>query len=216
MNQRNLWYVCGAAIGLTASVMFPALASAEEFEPLFNGKDLTGWKGNPALWSVKEGMIVGSTEGNTIEHNQFLISEEEYSDFVLKVSVKLRNHNSGIQFRSEEVPDLEYAVAGYQADVAEKTYFGMLYEERKRGFMPYWQEMSAEERDAVFAAADVDGWNDFVITCEGDRIKMELNGKTTCDIRDPEGAKKGVIALQLHSGPAMEVYFKDIAIKELR
>src|SRR2546425_1151276 len=68
---------------------------------LFNGRDLSGWEGDPALWSVKDGVLVGSTEGTQIKHNTFLITKDRYSDFVLKLEIKLRNHNSGIQFRSE-------------------------------------------------------------------------------------------------------------------
>lgn len=200
---------------LVALALFPAASFAAEagFTPLFNGQDLTGWKGAPELWRVENGTIVGSTKGVTLEQNSFLSTEKSYSDFVLRVKVKLINHNSGIQFRSEQLPD--HAVAGYQADVAEKTYFGMLYEERKRGILPYWNEYTDDERAAIFAAAKLDDWNQYEITCNGDHVKIVLNGYTTLDFQDPEGAKAGIIALQLHAGPEMEVYFKDIEIKEL-
>ena len=69
--------------------------------PLFNGKNLDGWDGDPRLWSVKDGIIVGSTEGVPLEHNEFLISKKKYSNFILRADMKLRNHNSGIQFRSK-------------------------------------------------------------------------------------------------------------------
>ncbi|MCL4217117.1 MAG: DUF1080 domain-containing protein [Candidatus Hydrogenedentes bacterium] len=185
----------------------------EGFEPLFNGENLTGWQGDPRLWSVEDGMIVGSTEGVDIEHNTFLSTEKSYSDFVLRAKVKLRNHNSGIQFRSEQRDD--YVVAGYQADVAEKTYFGMLYEEKLRGILPYWNEYTQEERDKINGMAKAGDWNEYEITCQGDKITMVLNGYTTCDIVDPDGAKEGIIALQLHTGPSMKVYFKDLSIKNL-
>lgn len=215
-NYRALFLVTGALL-IAFFSRSDSLAddSPEGFTALFNGKDLSGWKGDSRFWSVEDGEIVGSTDDAKAEYNTFLVTEKEYGDFELRVSVKLRNHNSGVQFRSEPIEGKPYAVAGYQADVAEATYFGMLYEEQKRGFMPYWGELSAEERSAVFEAADVDGWNEYVITCKGDNVKIVLNGKTTCDIEDPEGAKNGVIALQLHVGPAMEVRFKDIFIKEL-
>jgi len=205
------------AIGLCAMALClagPAWAEAndEGFVPLLNGKDLTGWEGDPDLWTVEDGVIVGSTHDKKIEHNTFLISEKEYGDFTLRLKVKLENHNSGIQFRSEVHPD--YVVSGYQADVAEQTYFGMLYEEKLRGIMPYWNAMTDEERAAVFAAAKPHDWNDYEIICKGDLIQMKLNGKLVCDIVDPDGAKKGVIAFQLHAGDPMRVYFKDIMIKE--
>lgn len=199
--------LCAGAAGLGAH------AAEDGFTPLFNGTDLSGWKGDPRLWRVEGGEIIGSTKGVKLEKNTFLSTEKSYSDFVLKAKVKLINHNSGIQFRSEQRDN--YVVAGYQADVAEKTYFGMLYEEQKRGILPYWNEYTDDQRAAVFAAAKLNDWNDYEITCQGDHIKIVLNGYTTLDFNDPEGAKAGIVALQLHAGPEMEVHFKDLRIKEL-
>jgi hypothetical protein len=184
------------------------------YTSLFNGDDLTGWTGDERLWRVEDGEIVGSTHGHDIEHNTFLSTEKSFDDFSLLVQVKLINHNSGIQFRSEQHPD--HVVKGYQADVAEQTYFGMLYEEGKRGIMPYWNAMPEAERKGIQEeVVNQGGWNAYEIVCRGDRVQMILNGETTCDIVDPEGAKEGIIALQLHTGPEMEVRFKDIYIKPL-
>ena len=188
-------------------------ADESEFRALFNGQDLSGWSGDEALWRVENGEIVGSTHGVTLEKNTFLAFEEEFDDFVLKLKVKLINGNSGIQFRSDRHP--EHVMGGYQADVAEKTYFGMLYEEKKRGILPYWNELNDEERAAIHDAGKLGEWNEYEITCKGDRVKMVLNGKTTLDFEDPDGAKQGYIGLQLHTGPEMEVRFKDIEIKVL-
>jgi hypothetical protein len=203
-------------VPLLAVALFTGFSAIAEdgFTPLFNGTDLTGWSGAPGRWSAENGEIVGTTMGVKIEHNTFLSTEKSYSDFVLKLKVKLTNGNSGIQFRSEQKED--YVVQGYQADVAEKTYSGMLYEEGKRGIMPYWKALSADERAAIFASAKPLGeWNEYEITCKGDHVKMVLNGYVTLDFKDPEGAKTGVIALQLHTGPEMLVNYKDISIKEL-
>lgn len=212
-----IWRPVYLAAALTlAAALCPAAAHAAEdgFTPLFNGTDLTGWSGAPGLWRVENGEIVGSTKGVKLEHNTFLSTEKSYGDFVLKVKVKLTNHNSGIQFRSEQMDD--HVVAGYQADMAEQTYTGMLYEEKKRGILPYWNELSEDARAAIFsAAAPLGEWNQYEITCTGHHIKLVLNGYTTLDFDDPDGAKAGIIALQLHAGPEMEARFKDIEIKEL-
>src|SRR5215475_5288140 len=96
--------------------------AADGFKPLFNGKNLDGWDGDPRLWKVQDGMIVGSTEGNPRKYNNFLATKKSYADFILRAQAKLRNHNSGIQFRSEMLPDLKWAVRGYQADMAESSY----------------------------------------------------------------------------------------------
>ena len=203
-----------ALLGLMATIV-PVTAQAEEFKSLFNGEDLVGWNGSSELWSVKDGVIVGDTHPKGLKgKNLFLSTADSYSDFVLKLKVKMENGNSGVQFRATQ--KLDYVVTGYQADVADssKPYFGMLYEEGGRGIMQYWKDMSDEERAAVKAAAKFDDWNEYVITCKGDHIKMVLNGHTVLDLVDPDGAKEGVVALQLHVGPAMRVFYKDIEIKE--
>ncbi len=213
MKRSLAGLFCAAGIFAGLQIAAQAQKVEEGFVPLFNGKDLSGWKGEEKLWKVEKGEIVGSTEGLTLPHNSFLMTEAEYADFVLRMKVKLRNHNSGIQIRSEELP--EYAMKGYQADLAEKTFFGMLYEEQGRGFMDYWKKMSPEDQAKIHATGKQGDWNEFELRCEGDRLVITLNGKVTCDIRDPQGAKKGRIGLQLHAGPAMEVRFKDVSIMEL-
>ncbi len=188
-------------------------APEAEFVSLFNGRDLSGWLGDPRLWTVVDGVIVGSTEQVKLTHNSFLSTRISYSDFVLRVSVKLLNGNSGIQFRSEQFPD--YVVKGYQADVAVEKYFGMLYDEGGRGIMEYWKSMTPEGQADINSAAHLDDWNLYEIHSQGDQIKMILNGRVVCEIEDPEGAGEGIIALQLHTGDPMQVMFKDIEVKDL-
>ncbi|MBI2432474.1 MAG: DUF1080 domain-containing protein [Candidatus Hydrogenedentes bacterium] len=199
---------------LVAFLLLPAAAEDAEFKPIFNGKDLSGWSGDTELWRVEDGEIVGTTHPKKIVQNTFLSYDTPYADFVLRVKVKLTNHNSGIQFRSERLPD--HVMAGYQADVAEKTYFGMLYEEKKRGILPYWTALPEAEQAAINGAAKQGDWNQYEITCQGHHVKMVLNGKTTLDFDDPEGALEGHIGLQLHAGSSMEVRFKDIEVKDLK
>jgi hypothetical protein len=191
------------------AVAFAAAAfAADGFVPLFNGKNLDGWDGDPRLWSVKEGMIVGSTEGAPLEHNEFLISKKKYANFVLRADMKLRNHNSGIQFRSQAHP--EWVVSGYQADAAENNYWGCLYEEKgKRGVMVNgWKDKG----EKVVKLKD---WNTYEILCDGDHIQIKLNGLVTADLHDSVSLD-GVIAFQLHKGPPMEAYFRNIQIKILK
>lgn len=220
MNVFRHARLTACAAVLAAGLTLAPAARAEDAKPpegfvsLFNGKDLSGWKGDPELWKAENGEIIGTTEPKKITKNTFLATEKKYSDFVLKAKVKIRNGNSGIQFRSEAFDG--YVVKGYQADVAMETYFGMLYEEGKRGIMPYWKALSEEERKAINAAAKLDDWNEYEIACKGDRAKIVLNGKTTLDMADPAGAKEGIIALQLHVGDPMRVEYKDLWIKETK
>ncbi len=123
-----------------------AILSAADVEPgfksLFNGKDLSGWEGNPKLWSVKDGTITGITGSDAdtkINHNTFLVWKGgEVADFELRLSYRIEKGNSGIQYRSKvsETGKFGPIVGGYQADFeAGKTYSGILYEERGRGIL---------------------------------------------------------------------------------
>jgi len=180
------------------------------FTPLFNGKNLDGWDGDPRLWKARDGMIIGSTEGAPLEYNSFLMTKKSYANFILKAQAKLRNHNSGIQFRSEEVPGLRWAVRGYQADMAEDNYWGCVYEERgKRGIMVNGWKDKAEK------VVKVKDWNDIELRCDGDHINLKVNGLETADLHD-SAKLDGIIALQLHKGPPMQVYFRNLEIKALK
>lgn len=195
------------ALGLTAG-----RASAQDskgFRRLFNGKDLTGWvtPDDKSLFSVENGEIVGRTGEDKLKKNEFLVTDRSYGDFVLKVKVKFRNGNSGIQFRSKRAPD--GAVSGPQADVAD-GYWGLLYEERGRGILERYPE---DKANALVKPGD---WNEFVITARGSHVTIDLNGTRIIDRDDPKFDKEGVIALQIHVWPMpMEVRYKDIEIQEL-
>lgn len=193
---------------LLASAALTARAD-DQFHPLFNGKNLDGWNGDPELWSVKDGVIVGSSDNKQLPHNSFLATTKSYKNFVVKLKFKLRNHNSGVQFRSMQKPD--YVITGYQADIADNAYLGILYEEGGRGILV---NVNGEE---VAKHLNKDGWNEYVITADGPHITQVLNGFTTVDYteKDAVGAKEGVIALQMHAGPPMQIEFKDVELKEL-
>jgi hypothetical protein len=183
-----------------------ALVAEPGFKKIFNGKDLKGWEGDPKLWKVENGEIVGNTEGVTLNDNSFLITQKSYGDFVLRIKAKLRNHNSGVQFRSEAMPN--FVVKGYQADMAEGAWWGSIYEEKGRGILAEGYKGKGEK------AVKPGDWNQYEISCQGDQIKLTLNGVVTAEIKDSQRTS-GIIALQLHRGPGMEARFKDIEIKEL-
>ena len=186
----------------------------EGFRLLFNGENLDGWHGDAALWSVKNGVIVGSTDNHKLEHNSFLISNRKYSDFILRVDIKLRNHNSGVQFRSQELPD--YVCTGYQADASEAgehTAWGNFYEEkgRGRGVMKNPDEGWMIGK-TVYKKGD---WNTIEVDARGPVMRIKLNGVETVSVTDDKAAS-GVIAFQAHMGTPMQVEFRNIRIKELR
>ena len=180
----------------------------EGYELLFNGKNLLGWDGDPELWSVQDGLIVASTEGQNLVQNSFLITKERFSDFIFSADVKLRNNNTGIQFRSRRLP--EFIIMGYQADAARDKWWGSLYGEKTgRGvIVDGW----AGKGEKLVKRAD---WNRYEIYCKGDHIKLTLNGVVTADVND-DMASEGVIALQVHRGSPMQVSFRNVKIKKLK
>lgn len=181
------------------------VAAAAEPEPLFNGKNLEGWDGDPRLWRVEDGMLVGSTDGVTLEANSFLISRRKFTNFHLTLEVKLRNHNSGIQFRSEALPG--WVVRGLQADMAEDNWWGSIYDERgTRGVIVNGWKGKAE---TVVRRGD---WNRYEVLAKGDFIQLRVNGLITAELKG-EPPREGVLALQLHRGPPMEVRFRNIRIE---
>jgi len=184
----------------------------EGFVSLFDGRTLSGWKGRPELWKVKDGVIVGSTKPNGITFNTFLIGEKEYSNFILKLEFKFMGGNSGVQFRSRPTGDPQrLAVSGYQADIGER-YFGALYDEARRNRL-----LKSPDNPTVAKAYKKDDWNEYEIRAMGENLHLLLNGIPTVTYQESEKdiPRKGIIALQLHGGPPMEVHFKNIRIKSL-
>jgi putative heme-binding domain-containing protein len=179
----------------------PLLATPENAKDLFNGKDLTGWVGDPKLWSVENGEIVGKTSG--LKHNEFLKSEMAAENFKLTLKVKLtpNKENSGIQFRSEVLPNGD--VKGPQADVG-AGWWGKLYEEHGRGIL-------ANEGGEKFVKPDE--WNDYVVEAIDGHVRIRINGNICTDYKDDKLARRGIFALQLHSGGALEVRFKDLQLE---
>lgn len=216
------------------SAVFCVLAvgvHAGEFEPLFNGKDLSGWAGKEGLWSVQDGAIVGqTTKEHPVDANTFLVWQGgEVGDFILKLKVRFSGNNTGVQYRSELFGEPEgFAVKGYQADLHPKPeFYGMLYAEKWRGIVAKRfqkvvvgddgkPEVVGEVGDKNQNLVDSE-WNELTITAIGDRQIHQVNGVTTMDLTDnhPEAKREGIIALQLHKGPPMKAEFKDIKLKRL-
>jgi putative heme-binding domain-containing protein len=181
----------------------PMAATADNAKDLFNGKDLAGWDGNMKLWSVENGEIVGRSSG--LQQNEFLKSHVTADNFRLTLKVKQTPNagNSGVQFRSDALPNGE--MLGPQADVG-AGWWGKLYEESGRGLI--WPQ-SGEEH------VKPGEWNEYVIEAVGSRIRTWINGKLCVDLDDPPGRRRGIFGLQLHSGDAMEVRFKEIKLDVL-
>jgi hypothetical protein len=231
MRRVFLILLCAVEVLLLANC---ATLDEDPRESIFNGTDLAGWDGDPRLWSVQDGAIVGRTTTQTaIEKNTFLIWRGGTVDnFVLHVSYRIESGNSGIQYRSQEVPGSPWRLSGYQGDlVAGETISGIVYEERARGLLAnlgqkvriksdgvletIHQFSSAEELVSDLAQQD---WNHYEITARGNHITHKINGVLMSEVIDEQVEKRassGLLGLQLHTGPPMQVAFKDILLKRL-
>ena len=201
----------------------------EGFVPLFNGKDLTGWDGDHALWKVADGVIVGTCTGpGTPPHNDFLIWRGGVvKDFELRVTARVRgDNNSGIQYRSRPLPEVgPWAIAGYQSDIHPAIqHTGMTYEEKGRGIFglngqsvildPDGQRWLESTHEPV--AVDVAEWNDYTVIARGNHLVHLINGRMTSQLTDYDEkgrALEGLLAFQLHSGNANTVEIKSVGIK---
>lgn len=242
MNKSLRNFVLLAAAAGFSLISSQAQVVEPGFTSLFNGRELSGWRGNPDLWSVKDGAITGITKADPkLTHNTFLVyTNREFSDFELRLSYRIEKGNSGIQYRSRVPKDGPFGpiVHGYQADFeAGKNYSGILYEEGGRGILakrgektilrPDPQDANKVKIEVVGSVGDSaeiqasiknEDWNDYVVIARGNHLQHFINGKQTVDVVDEhtaKAAKSGVIALQIHVGPPMVVQFKNIRIKPL-
>ena len=189
---------------LTGASQVPMLATKDNAGALFNGRDLTGWTGDPQLWSVENGEIVGRSPG--LAHNSFLLSDLQADDFRFSIDLKLVENtgNSGVQFRTLSLKGYD-EVQGYQAD-AGAGWWGKLYEENGRELL--WDK-SAEE------FMNKGEWNHYEIRAEGSHVQTWLNGHPCADLYDPNGKRRGMFGLQIHAGGPMEVRFRNLKLEVL-
>lgn len=187
----------------------------DNFQPLCDNGSLKGWRYNPKLWRIEDGIIIGDSHPDGLKANSCAIAPGEYGDFVLRFSVKLHRNdagqwgNSGMQFRSQVKAG--YHVAGYQADVVLPFGWGNLHEQDGR------RRLADGWTDKAQHAIDPFGWNDMEIIARGPRIVLKTNGVVTADYTEPEPdrPRRGVIALQLHRGHPMKVEFANLRIQTL-
>ncbi len=159
------------------------------------------WNGNPDLWTIRDDMIIGKSEG--LNHNEFLVSNVTASDFRISLEIQLVGNvgNSGIQFRSMARKD--GSVEGYQADVG-AGWWGKLYEEHGRGLL--W-DTSGE------AHVKNGEWNRYEIEAIGSKLKTWINGNLCVELDDPQGSADGIFAFQLHSGGPTTVRVRNLQLE---
>jgi len=232
-------FVVLAFLPATASAQISDEEKAEGFVSIFNGKDLTDWEGNPALWTVENGAIVGTTTANgpaQIRYNQFLVWKGgTVENFVLRFDIKCsKAGNSGMQYRSwvNTDPAKPFSVSGYQADFdGGHAYSGILYGEGfrdilcHRGVVSVIGDDSKPKEIARFTAdaalkkeLKVEDWNAYEVTAQGFTFVNKINGyiMSICVDEDKANRKEsGILAIQAHQGPPMKVEVKNIRLKKL-
>lgn len=210
-------------LGSFVSAQDPAAAG----ERLFDGSTLRGWRGDPAIWTVQDGAITGSSVGQKVAANTFLVLDgREVGDFVLTCEVRLTgDNNSGVQYRSRELPGPGFRVAGPQCDWHPAPEFtAMLYDEQgdgivaKNGQMVQRRDGGARVLGAIARpiARPLDSWHRLRIVAMGGLCWHEVDGVVVTAIDDMRALapRRGVLALQLHAGAPMTVAFRNLALQE--
>lgn len=213
----------------------PLVVNATEgFESIFDGT-LKGWDGNPDHWRVENGVIVGeSTKEKPLKMNTFLIWRGgEPADFELKLDFKMNSTNSGLQYRSVELPEVgKWVLKGYQADFDfENRYTGLLYEERGRGFLAVRGTVGTiddgkkarvighlKPNEDLRGAVNINGWNTVHVIARGNMLMQIMNGQLMSAFVDDDTknrALKGLIGIQLHVGPPMRLEIRNVYLKKL-
>jgi putative heme-binding domain-containing protein len=199
---------------------------------LFDGQTLTGWSGDPRHWTVEDGALVGrSTEAVPCKETTWLVhTGAPLEHFELTLEVQLGGGNSGVQFRSKHLGN--WQVHGPQADHDDSgEWTGGIYEQGGRGVLvrrgtALALDAAGSARSATLGNAKVllaqateRPWDEVKITCLGATTEVRWNGVLTAKLVDggPNAWKsEGVVALQLHAGPPMEVRFRNIRAKTLQ
>ena len=205
------------------------------FAPIFNGTSLEGWDGDPRFWRVENGEIVGeTTPTNVVTQNNFLIWRGGVlRDFELKLEFRMSGTNSGIQYRSTELPAIgKWVLKGYQADMDfTENYVGNVHDERGRGVLSRRGEVTRVAEGPVFKVVgtigdgtllrgvmNVTGWNRYHIIARGPVLLQFVNGQLMAVVIDEDAknaAAEGVLGFQMHTGPPFKIQFRNVLYRKL-
>lgn len=207
------------------------------FTPIFDGKTLTGWEGNPTYWRVEDGSLVGEiTPSTVIKSNTFIIWQGgRPKDFELKLEYRITAAgNSGINYRSTVVPDPvtpdnKFAMRGYQCDIdGKKAYVGNNYEEKGRLFLAVRGQLtrvvggrppvllSTFGDPGALGAVATDDWNAVHLVVRGNTLVHMVNNRLMTVVVDDDEKNRpvdGQLGVQVHVGPPMKVEYRNIRLK---
>ena len=243
MKIRSSLYYMNMVIILTMGMAISlSCESANSNKPLkdtavfiniFDGKTFNGWKADTSVWHIENECFVGEvTPNKQIQTNSFLIyTSSQAGDFEFKAAFKIsKGGNSGVNYRSEELADIPYALKGYQADIdGENVYTGQNYEERGRGFLAMRGQNATinnskdafiiktiDNPDTLKSKIKVDDWNEIHLIVKGNNMKHYINGILMSETTDNDSLNSkllGLIGLQVHVSKEMKVAYKNIQLK---
>lgn len=236
-----------ACIGISLTLAAPAARSAAptagadaDFRPIFDGKTLAGWQGDPKYWRAESGCLVGEvTPATVMKQNSFIIWRGGLTrDFELKLEYRISaKGNSGINYRSAEVTGQPFALRGYQADLDGQDrnkpplrHTGQNYEERGRTFLARRGEVvrvdatakptviaSLGSSESLAALIKSEDWNEVHVIARGNVLTHIFNGRVMSIVVDDDPANRrleGLLGVQVHVGPPMKVEFRNIRLKQ--
>jgi hypothetical protein len=241
------WLVAGLAVVITAQTVpyvpkqadRPSALEGDEpgFVPIFDGRTLAGWEGDPTYWRVENGSLVGEiTPATLVKSNTFIIWRGgSPKDFELKLDYRITaGGNSGVNYRSVVVPDPvtpanRFAMRGYQFDLdGGRRYTGNNYEEKGRLFLAVRGQVTrvvggrppiivgSTGDEAQLGQVPTDDWNAIQLIIRGNTLMHVLNGRLmslTIDDDAPNRPADGLIGMQVHVGGPMKVEYRHIRLK---
>ena len=179
------------------------------WEALFDGKSLDGWTPMPGgKWEVKDGAILGTSPKSERRHG-ILLTNREFSDFVIEAKFRVHQGDSGFYFRSGKVKS-SVSVNGFQVEIDTSQETGGLYETGGRAWVNKPSKEAIAERKY-----EKGKWADLELRAVGRDVTVRINGVVSSDLKNDKGRTKGYFGLQLHGGQVMRVEYKNIRIKEL-
>jgi hypothetical protein len=191
---------------LALAVMLATAVGAENdgFVPLFNGKDLSGWKAkaDDPRWTISDGVLVG--QNNEKMQGDILYTEKSYQNFIIETDVRFGdNIDSGIFFRKPQGA-MQVQIGVSRSLKVDMT--GSIYVEKK-GYV-------AKAHD-VPKVLKLNEWNTMKVEANGPKVIVHLNGQEVLNWETPDFPDAGPIGLQIHPGVKMKVEYRNMKIKEL-
>jgi hypothetical protein len=185
----------------------PAVGWADDgdLEPIFNGKDLSGWQvpdPNP-FWRVENGVLIGENDAAMKGH--VFYTKKAYKDFILELEARWSGEiDSGIMLRR---PELQL-----QIGISRSLKKDMTCSFYTNGREKYPEAGQAKELEKFLKPGD---WNKIRLQAKGDTFDVWLNGEKVVRYKDPRFPEPYAIGLQIHPGLKMKIEFRNIRLKDL-